>query len=126
MAVTAPSSRVILAGLPRLTGDLVEAALASFDDVTVVGRCADPDEIAALVKTTAANVVVVGTEQSGLPHAYAELVAERLPPDTVVLPLDGGDVRLVVVRPRCVNLGAVSTSELGEVIRNTVSQRGAR
>jgi hypothetical protein len=126
MTVAAPSSRVVVAGLPRLTRDLVESAFATFDDITVVGVCSDLEEIGAMVRATAANVVVVGADRSELPDAYAEAIVGRLPPDTMVLPFDGGDVKLVAVRQQCLNLGELSTIELAQAIRRTVGERAGR
>lgn len=86
MAVT----RVLLARLPGLLGDIVRAIVASDADLQIVAELPDVDGVPAAVRSARAQVVVVGgVTPAETPTLLATLLA-------AVLPVNA-DVRLVAL-----------------------------
>jgi hypothetical protein len=123
--VALATPRILLVGLPKLPADLIEAALATDPDGTIVGVVPDAAELSPVNESTGANVLIVGCEHGELPDEMRKLIAWSMPPDAAVIPFDGSGVVLYVLRPQAVPLGDVSVTELIAAIRHSLNERPA-
>lgn len=121
--VGSPDLRILFVALPALPRELLERALASDGTMTVVGDVQDLAVLPEVVRSTRANVLIVGTEDSALPERCRLMLNDGLPPDTLVMPLDGGDAVLVVARTESRILGDLSADELVAAIQRSVRER---
>ncbi len=123
MPVLLTTPRILLVGLPKLTADLVAAAISLDPEAEIVGVVDDPAEMATRVEQTGANVLIVGSNHGELPTAVRELPSWSMPPDTAVVPLDQSGVVLHLVRRRAVALGDISSGDLIAAIRARLADR---
>jgi hypothetical protein len=106
--------RILLAAMPRLMRDIVEAELLTQPDMTLVGRPETAAGLADEVRTSAPDFVLIGDEQGcDLP----QLLAAR--PWMRVLVIEGraAGVHLHELHPRRFDLGPMSAPELIATIR---------
>jgi DNA-binding NarL/FixJ family response regulator len=111
---------ILLCGLSRLVGEMVERAVARTHDLGVVG-CADSlDELLALARKTGPDVVIVGLHHAEIPRSCLDLLLER--PRVKVLGIEEqeGRAQLYELRPEQVELGEVSPEEVVDTIRAAV------
>jgi len=115
--------RIVLVDLPQLAADLIKATLANDKGSHVVGVANDVEELAKVIDSTRANVLIVGSEHSELPREIREFIESRMPPNAAVIPVDGSGVVLYTLRPQAVALGDVSCTELVAAIRHSIGNR---
>lgn len=123
MTRSSATARIVLVDLPHLPADLIKATLAKDNGSRVVGVVDDVDELAKVIDSTGANVIIVGSEHSELPREIRELIESRMPPNAAVIPVDGSGVVLYALRPHAVALGDVSCTELVAAIRHSIGKR---
>jgi DNA-binding NarL/FixJ family response regulator len=113
--------RILLVAMPRLTRDIVEAALRDHPDVAVAGTLQSPDGLAAAVRRSAPDVVLIGADHAAVVEQCELLFEER--PRLRMLELEPvtGDAHVYELRPRGTHLGPVSARELVAAIRSAMS-----
>jgi DNA-binding NarL/FixJ family response regulator len=110
--------RILLVGVPPLMADILRGSAEP--DVAVVGeRRADGDLVEALDEV-AANAVIVGTAEPGLPSAAALLFSRRPAVKVVGITGDARRATLYELRLQRQIIGEVSPSELVGAIRAAV------
>jgi hypothetical protein len=105
-------TRILLVGLPRLLEEIVSDALAQAPDLTITATL--PDAEALALEPPGADVVVLGTDSSGVIAA----ALERQPRLAVLAVSD--DARsssLYVLRPERTRIGDLSPASLVAAIR---------
>jgi hypothetical protein len=123
MIVESLDPRVLFVDLPQLPRELIEHALADLDDIWVVGAVNDVNALGDIVRSSRANLLIVGSQDAQIPESCRRLVLGGLPPDIIVMASDGRPVTLVVVRPRGLPLGNPCLDELVTIIRRSVGER---
>jgi DNA-binding NarL/FixJ family response regulator len=108
----------VLVALTRLLADMVERVAAGYDDVAVVGRAASGAEVAELVRTVDANVIVAGLGERGISSLYRELLFDRPRVRVFGVTDHDGETYLYVLRPEEIALGPLSPEEMLQAIRN--------
>jgi DNA-binding NarL/FixJ family response regulator len=110
-------TRILVAGMPRMLRDIVGSLLTAHDDFEVVAEFTDASELCSAVERTAADVVILGLEDSELPDVGCQLLWER--PSTKVLGIaaDGRKAFLYELRPHRIPLGEVSPDSLVDAVR---------
>lgn len=103
--------------MSRLTGEMVEGAVARADDMGVVGNAASLAQLRELALATEPDVVIVGLHDDELPESCVDLLLER--PRVKVLAIEerAGQARLFELRPEQVEIGEVSPDEVVATIR---------
>jgi chemotaxis response regulator CheB len=111
---------ILLVDLSRLVGEMIERAVATTQDMGVVGRAASLDELYDVAQAMDPDVVIVGLRDAELPQACLDLLLER--PRMKVLGIEehGGHAQLYELRPEQVEIGAVSPEEVVDTIRAAV------
>lgn len=112
--------RILLADVSRLTGEMVERAVAHAEDMSVVGRASSLDQLRPVALATAADVVIVGLHNAELPATYFELLLERPRMKVLAIEERGGHAWLYELRPERVAIGEVSPDEVVDTIRAAV------
>lgn len=109
--------RILLVDVSRLTGELVERAVAHADDMGVVGHASSLDALREAARKTHADVVIVGLRNHELPQPAVDLLLER--PRIKVLAIQelDGRARLYELRPDRVEIGEVSPDDVVHTIR---------
>lgn len=109
--------RILLVGVSRLAGEMVERAVAHTEDMGVVGHATSFDDLQELALATAADVVIVGLRDRELPPPCVALLLER--PRVKVLAIEerAGHARLYELRPEQVEIGDVSPDDVVHTIR---------
>lgn len=125
MTGASATPRIVLACLPRLASDLIERAIEGRSDVDVVAYAEDLSQLAEVLRSAGANVLVVGCATGELPGELRDLTVSMMPPDAAVIPLDGSEMMLYVLRPHAVPLGDISGAELIEAIHASLNDRTA-
>ena len=125
MTMISATDRIVLVDLPKLPADLIKAAVAKDKGSRVVAVVQDVDELAKVIDSTRANVLIVGSEHPELPREIRELIESRMPPNAAVIPVDGSGVVLYALRSDAVALGDVSCTELVSAIRHSIGERSA-
>jgi hypothetical protein len=108
--------RILLADVSRLTGEMVERAVARTDDMAVVGRA---DSLAQLYDVEA-DVLIIGLHDDELPTAYFEFLLERPRVKLLAIEERAGRAWLYELRPEQVEIGEVSPDEVVDTIRAAV------
>lgn len=112
--------RIVLVDMSRLTGDMVERAIAHTDDMGVVGRASTVDELRNLAVDRRADVVILGLHGTELPDPCRDLLLERPRVKVVAIEEREGRARLYELRPEQVEIGEVSPEDVVEKIRATL------
>jgi DNA-binding NarL/FixJ family response regulator len=102
---------------------MVERAVASQEDMAVVGRTTTLDELVALARATEPDVVVAGFHDSRLPPAYLELLLERPRVKVLGLHEHEGQAWLYELRPDQIEIGEVSPDEVVHTIREAAQRQ---
>ena len=115
--------QILLVDLPTLRCQVVGRALDD-EGLAVVGVVEDAADLIGTVDSTGANFLIAGgVDVALLPDWFRQLIADGLPPDTLLLS-DDGNALLVVVRPHCVPVRDLSVDGLIALIRSSVNERG--
>lgn len=111
--------RILLAAMPRLMCDIVQAQLVSEPDMTVVGVARTAEGLVDEVRDSAPDFVLIGADHDRL---VRPLFAER--PCMRVLAIEPGDAdaSLYELRPHRVPLGHVSAAEIATTIRDAAHE----
>jgi DNA-binding NarL/FixJ family response regulator len=112
--------RILLAQLPRHLQDYFNEAVASQDDMRLVGSLANPLDVLLAVGSTNADVVILGVGDDAVPAIATHLYDEY--PDVRLLGVtpDGHQAYLYELSPHPISIGELSPNSLVEVIRSTV------
>jgi DNA-binding NarL/FixJ family response regulator len=101
---------------------MVERAVASQEDMAVVGRTTTLDELVELARATNPDVVVAGFHDSRLPIAYLELLLERPRVKVLGLHEHEGQAWLYELRPDQIEIGEVSPDDVVHTIREAAQR----
>jgi DNA-binding NarL/FixJ family response regulator len=105
---------------------MVERAVASQEDMAVVGRTTTLDELVELARATKPDVVVAGFHDSRLPPTYLELLLERPRVKVLGLHEHEGQAWLYELRPDQIEIGEVSPDEVVHTIREAAQRQSLR
>jgi hypothetical protein len=113
---------ILLVGLSRLVGEMIEGAVGRHPDVVVVGRDRTLANLRQLARATQPDVVVFGQRRPGLPEACREVLLDH--PRVKALGIDerGGRAYLFELQPKQAEIGEVSPDQVVEEIRRAVSR----
>lgn len=112
--------RIILVDVSRLTGELVERAVARTEDMSVVGRAESLDELHEVALDTDSDVAIVGLHDRVLPSVCLDLLLERPRMKLLAIEERAGQAWLYELRPEQVEIGEVSPDEVVETIRAAI------
>lgn len=112
--------RVLLARMPRLLRDILTDRIGAEADMELVGFVEPVEALAARIAESAADVVVVGTEEAEATPVWREVLARH--PCTKLLAIEGvgRTASLYELRPTRTRLGEASPSSVAEWIRRAV------
>lgn len=110
--------RVLLAGMPRMLRDIVEAALLSQRDLDVVGAAdGAPAALRAALTANAAEVAIVGVASDAAVTMYDDVLYAHPRLRLLALVGDGRDALLYELRPNRTVLGEPSADVLLGAVR---------
>ncbi len=110
----------MIAGLPGVLHDILEAVIAKRDDITLVGTTGD-DDILAAMKLERPDAIILGLGDSQLPDLGQCILRED--PDVKLFGVadDGRRTFLYEVRIETTPVGEVSPEELLDALRHAVT-----
>lgn len=122
---TVPRTRLLIADLPPLLGDIVRDALAGEGEVDVVGR--GGESLDAAVDATAPDVVLAQDHGPQLPDPYLRLMLTHPTLQLLTVSADGRHAALWRLAPERRPLADVSPRGLAGALRDAARRRaGAR
>jgi hypothetical protein len=117
-----PQTRLLIAALPPLLGDIVRDAVAGAGDVEVVGRSAD-DGLFAAVDATGPHVVVAEDRGPALPDLYLRLMLSHPFLQLLTVSADGRHAALWRMAPERRVLADVSPGGLAGALHDAARRR---
>ena len=114
--------RILLVDLSRLVGEMVERAVASQEDMVVVGRTTTVGELVERAGETEPDVVIAGFHNSRLPAVYLELLLEHPRMKVLGLQEHDGQAWLYELRPEQIEIGEVSPDDVVHTIREAAQR----
>lgn len=122
-------TRVLLAELPQLLGDIVKDVVDGQPDMEVVGDIASCESLAVTAGRTRADVALVGCELSRFTDAGQQLLLDCKGVTFLALTQDGRQAYRFELRPECIPLAedeaGISPQLLVDAIRAARHQDGA-
>jgi chemotaxis response regulator CheB len=110
--------RILLVAMPRLMRDIVEAELLAQPDMTLVGVSDTTAGLVDEIADIAPDFVLIGAEHG----CSVQPLLERRPWMRVLeIEPRAADAHLYELRPRRVDLGAMSAADLVTTIRSTAN-----
>ena len=120
-----PRTRLLIAAIPPLLGDIVRDAVADEADVEVVGRSAD-DGLLAAVDDTAPDVVLTEDRGPHLPDLYLRLMLSHPYLQLLTVSADGRNAALWRLAPERRALADVSPRGLAGALHDAARRRAPR
>lgn len=114
-----PRTRLLIAAVPPLLGDIVRDALEGEPGVEVVGRNTEPAELDASVNACRADVVLAEERGPALPDPYLDLMYLHPRLRLLTVSPDGRRASLWRLAPERRVLADVSPRGLAEALRAT-------
>ena len=102
-----------------MTREIVRRAVATAEDIALVGESSSNMPLVTAVDDGNADVVIFGTAGEGLPAECSTLLTERPRTKVLTVERDGRAAFLYELRPYAVPLGEVSPSALLDAVRST-------
>ena len=112
--------RIVLAQLPTMQYGMVRNALESEPDMEVIGGLVELDQLRQAIESAAADVVVLGAQDSALSDLGSELLYQYPHINVLTLSPDGRQAFLYQIRPYQTVVEDVSSRGLLEAIRTGV------
>jgi hypothetical protein len=119
-----PRTRLLIAAVPPLLGDIVRDALADEPGVEVVGT-ADDEDLSRSVDACAADVVLAEENGAALPDPYLRLMYRHPRLRILTVSPDGRQASLWRLAPERRALADVSPRGLADALRATALQNAA-
>jgi DNA-binding NarL/FixJ family response regulator len=101
---------------------MVERAVASQDDMAVVGHAAALDELHEVAHATDPDVVVAGVHDAHLPRLFLDLLLERPRMKVLGIQEHEGQAWLYELRPEQIEIGEVSPDDVVHTIRDAAQR----
>lgn len=118
--------RVLIVGLSKLVGEMLEASFAKRPGTKLVGAAERLDDLSDRIRDTNADVVIVRLEHSRLPPACREFMWDRARVKLLGVEETDGSARLYRLLPDITELGDVPPEELADLVETlAVSAEGA-
>ena len=89
-ALVADAIRIVLAGVPRLTAELVRQSALVHGDIVIIEECRRPDDITGLIETREIDVIVTTRTSRGVPHACQEALFGARSVPVIAVVTEGG------------------------------------
>jgi hypothetical protein len=114
-------ARLVVWELPRMLADVVREAFAAEPDVSVQELTVGPDELAAAVRATRPDIMIVGISEGGEPPSA---LLRHPGPIVLGLSVSGRDGWVCTLRPHTRRLGELSLQTLRGAVREALQDRG--
>ena len=88
-ALVADAIRIVLAGVPGLTAELVRQSALRHPDIVIIEECRQPDDITGLIETRQFDVIITMRTSSGVPHACQEALFSKRAIPIIAVVTDG-------------------------------------
>jgi len=88
--LVADAIRIVLAGVPRLTAELVRQSALVHADIVIIEECRQPDDITGLIEAREIDVIVTTRTSRGVPHACQEALFGARSVPVIAVVTDGG------------------------------------
>jgi len=112
--------RVLLAGMTKMLSNIVTAALAETPDVAVVGNVANDQELAAQIRATAADAVIVRTRRPGSAAPFMPLLLAFPLLKVVAVDANGRSGSLHELRLHSIHLAEMAADVLVSALRGAL------
>lgn len=106
--------------MPGMLGDIVRETIRGQPDMEIVATVPNLESVDEAMRTTAIEVLVVGTDAPRATAPFRSLLQARPGLKILAVASDGGDLVLHELRPRAEPLGEVSPTDLLQAIRAAV------
>ena len=112
--------RVMIAGLPRVLRDILEAVIARQDDITLVGVAGD-DDLLEVMRSVRPDAVILRQDASPLPDLGRRILRQDNDVKVFGVAEDGRRTFLYEVKIETTPVGEVSPEELLDALRHAVT-----